>query len=308
MPLPVIRAESDASSSTESLALRIAGFTIRLTSRDPSLRIGIEGAARRFVLSPADALAATADAALEAHWADLSAETGETLFDSGGVWQLYRGQDGGERFRLFTAEHSDPYRVAIFDESFRHGDVLLDRAVYGSSEEVVHPLEYPLDELLMVHLLAQGAGVEMHSCAVADEQGRGHLFVGVSGAGKTTTARIFERSHRGARVLSDDRNVLRDENGTIVVHGTPWHGEAELSEPSQAPLHRVYLLEQAPLNELVPCSAADAVTRLFTCTFPLFYRAESIDYTLAFLESLAQRVEVVRLRFRPDETMLDAVL
>jgi hypothetical protein len=305
----MIHAQPGETASTATLALRIAGFTIGLVSHDPALRIGIEGAARRFVLSPAEASLTATDVELETRWADLSTETGETLFDSGGVWQLYRGSNGRQRFRLFTAEQPHhPYRVAEFDETFRRGLVLLDRTAYGHSEEVVFPLEYPLDELLMVHLLAQGKGVEMHSCAVADEHGRGHLFVGVSGAGKTTTARIFERSRPGARVLSDDRNVLRDEDGSIVVHGTPWHGEAELSEPSQAPLYRVYLLEQAPVNELVPCSVPEAVTRLFTCTFPLFYRAESIDYTLAFLESLARRVDVVRLRFRPDETMLDAVL
>ena len=70
------------------------------------------------------------------------------------------------------------------------------------------PLEYPLDELLLQGLLARGRGAEIHACGIADGSGRGLLFVGQSGAGKTTMARLWE-GERGITVLSDDRIILR---------------------------------------------------------------------------------------------------
>ncbi len=170
----------------------------------------------------------------------------------------------------------------------------------------MHPLEYPLDEVLIANLLARGRGVELHSCGIVDRDGRGHLFAGVSGAGKTTTARLWGDTASG--VLSDDRVIIRERDGAMWMFGTPWHGEAELSMPGGVPLTGVYLLTQAETNELRELQPAEAVARMFRCTFPLFHDAAALDFTLSFLERIAGRVPVRELRFTRDRAAVDLVL
>src|SRR5207237_1133299 len=72
----------------------------------------------------------------------------------------------------------------------------------------VSPLEYPLDELLITNWLSCGRGVEVHACGLVDRESGGHLFLGHSGAGKSTTTLLWKKL-RDVRVLSDDRIILR---------------------------------------------------------------------------------------------------
>jgi hypothetical protein len=78
--------------------------------------------------------------------------------------------------------------------------------------------------------------------------------------------------------------------------------------PGGAPLSGVYLLTQAETNELRPLHPAEAVARLFRCTFPLFHDAGALDFTLSFMERIAASVPVRELRFTRDRSVVDLVL
>lgn len=223
------------------------------------------------------------------------------LFDSDAVWRLYRE---GAQFRIECSSEAfgdGPYKTAIFDETFTRGTIFMEPHVAH-----LNPLDYPLDEVLIANLLGRGRGVELHSCGVIDAQGRGHLFVGVSGAGKTTTARLWEGAASG--IVSDDRVIVRERDGAMWMFGTPWHGEAELSMPEGVPLAGVYLLVQSEANALRALDPAEAVARLFRCAFPLFYDGESLDFTLSFLARLVASVPVRELQFIRDRSVVDLVL
>lgn len=223
------------------------------------------------------------------------------LFDSDSVWRLYR-EGAGFRIECRSEAFGDgPYKTAIFDETFTRGTIFMEPHVAH-----LNPLDYPLDEVLVANLLGRGRGVELHSCGVIDGQGRGHLFVGVSGAGKTTTARLWEGAASG--IVSDDRVIVRERDGAMWMFGTPWHGEAELSMPGGVPLAGVYLLVQSEANALRALGAAEAVARLFRCAFPLFYDGEALDFTLSFLARLAASVPVRELQFVRDRSVVDLVL
>ena len=170
---------------------------------------------------------------------------------------------------------------------------------------LVDPLEYPLDELLVISLLGQGRGVEIHGCGVADGS-NGYLFVGQSGAGKTTIARLWQ-AEPGAVILSDDRVVLRSEADGIWMYGTPWHGEEPLASPGRVRLAGVFFLKHHDRHEMASVTRVDGVTRLFASSFPPFHDAHALDFTLAFIDSIVARVPCFELRFTPDATVLDLV-
>lgn len=229
---------------------------------------------------------------------------GEGLFDSGGPWRLYRHHDGFLfRFHSATLE-SSPYKTALFNHDFSRGHVTLHRPFFADASSV-DPLEYPLDELLVISLLGQGRGVEIHGCGVVDGS-NGYLFVGQSGAGKTTIARLWQ-AEPGAVVLSDDRVVLRSAADGLWMYGTPWHGEEPLASPGRVRLAGVFFLKHHDRHEMASVARLDAVARFFAASFPPFHDAHALDFTLAFIDSVVTRIPCFELRFAPDATVLDLV-
>ena len=281
--------------------LRIAELTIALQPRDASLTWEWDAPTQRFLIPPT-APATAADVDIEVAVGTPAGSSGELLFESGAVWRLLREGDG---YRIECSSEglaAGPYKVARFDDTFTRGEVTLLPMI---AERRLSPIEYPLDEVLIANLLGRGRGVELHSCGVVDRDGRGHLFAGVSGAGKTTTARLWQGAAKG--IVSDDRVIVREREGVPWMYGTPWHGEAELSAPLAAPLAGIYLLEQSTANEMREIPRAAAVARLFRCTFPAFWDPAALEFTLSFLERLAAAVPVRELAFTPDPSVLDLV-
>jgi len=283
--------------------LNIADFTISIFSNDAGLKLEIEGITKKFLGGRAEP-----DVRIQARWGDLMEKRGgEKIFDSGVPWQLYYDEGLSYRFHFTSPTLGPvPYKVASFDREFTSGEVFLHHPYFPLGQPL-YPLEYPLDELLLVNLLAQGRGVDVHACGASDSKGNGHLFVGRSGAGKTTLARLWQ-NQSGITILSDDRIILRPRGTALWMYGTPWHGEAELASPGRAPLTRVYFLTKGIKNELVPLSKSEAAIRLFACSFPPYYSREGLDFTLSFLEEVVKNIPCYELRFLPDKRAVEFIL
>src|SRR5262249_61420120 len=133
-----------------------------------------------------------------------------------------------------------------------------------------YPLQYPLDEVLMVHALAQGKGVEIHGCGLLDSSGRAYVFAGQSGAGKSTLARLVV-DHPGVTLLSDERIVLRTDRDRIRVFGTPWQGDGHHSSPLSGDLAAVFFLTKCATHLVTPPGGQRAPARLFPSPFLPFH-------------------------------------
>jgi hypothetical protein len=229
----------------------------------------------------------------------------EPSFVSGGVWSAYMGDSGTRFYFSSPAVGTAPYKAAWFDPAFERGHVVLNRSVVPSHSSVF-PLEYPLDELLMIHRLALGDGIEVHALGLADEDGSGYLFLGHSGAGKSTTARLW-MAQPGVKLLSDDRIILRKHDDQYWMYGTPWHGDAGVASPGRAPLSAIFLLEQAPVNELAPVSAVTAGAEMFARAFVPHYLESGIHFSLDFLEQITRAVPCFVLRFTPTPEAVETV-
>ena len=67
-------------------------------------------------------------------------------------------------------------------------------------------------------------------------------------------------------------------------------------------------LRQSKENKLLPQRPAQAVGKLFTCSFPPFYNPEALDYTLGFFEEVVRAVPCFELRFLRDEKIIDVLI
>jgi hypothetical protein len=283
--------------------LSIGGVTFRVVSDDRRLASTPDGALGCFCVDHG-----RADVDIRARWTDTPVECGgDLLFDSGGAWRLLRS--AGEFLFTFRSsmDGSVPYKTARLDPTFTAADVQLSRRHFDpQSCAAVYPLEYPLDELLMIHLLSQGRGVEVHGCGLLDSTGRGYVFAGQSGAGKSTLARLW-LDQPGVTVLSDERVVLRTDRERITVHGTPWHGDAMLVSPLGGELAGVFLLNHSASHALAPTGGSRAAARLLACSFLPFHNAAAVDRTAGALEHVIRNVPCYDLWFAPDRSVIDVV-
>jgi hypothetical protein len=281
--------------------LRVAGFTVELTCSEPDVILAPSPAAAHFTIEPA-----SPDVRLRVTTRPVSNDdAGDRLFDSGGPWQLFRHGDG-YLFRFSSPSLGPaPYKCARLSPDFRSGDIWLNRA-YLTAGHPVDPLEYPLDELLIIHLLAQGHGIEVHACGLVDAAGVGYLFVGQSGAGKTTIARLW-LDEPGTVILSDDRVVLRADADGLWMYGTPWHGEEPLASPQRARLVHLFFLRHHMRQTIAPVSRPDAAARLFAASFPPFHSAPALEFTLGFIERVVGSVGCHELGFTPTASVRDFV-
>ncbi len=235
----------------------------------------------------------------------LDIDLGQKVFDSEGSWQLYKN---GERNIIHVSSKDvDPpvVMVAVFNSDYTSGDVYLSLPDTPDGR-VSYPLIYPLEELMMVNLLAQGRGVIIHSCGVSLE-GKGMLFSGVSGAGKSTLANLW-KDRENAHLLSDDRIIIRNIDGRIWMFGTPWHGDAKVASPEGVPLEGIFIIKHSPENYASPLKASDAASALFVRCFPTFWNPSGIAYTLGLLGEIAEQVKCYELGFVPDQSILDFVI
>ena len=292
--------------------MNAAPFDTFLSVGDIALRVVSDD--RRLASPPGGSLGlffadhGRADVEIRARWTDTPVECdGRLRFDSGGAWQLL--ESDGEFLFTFRSSIGGPfpYKIARFDPHFTAGDVQVYRPHFDRHPSAAaYPLQYPLDELVMIHLLAQGKGVEIHACGLLDTSGRAYLFVGQSGAGKSTMARLWV-DRPGVTMLSDERVVLRTDRNPIVVYGTPWQGDAHMASPQSAPLAALFFLNRGSTHRIVPARGSQAAARLFSCAFLPFHNAEAIGRTMTAVEQVIRDTPCYELWFAPDPSVVDVV-
>jgi hypothetical protein len=228
-------------------------------------------------------------------------------FNSLALWTLFH-EDADFVFDFTSPLLSPhPYKRLRVSGDFCVGEILLNSKVLKPYRPIC-PLEYPADELLITNYLAHhGFGVEVHGCGLVDQKTGGHLFLGHSGAGKSTTARLWQLC-RHAEILSDDRIILRLQDGELWMYGTPWHGEAALASPRKAKLNRIFVLQQGVENRIVPLSNARAVGELFARCFPPFHSVTGLDRTIEFLNRMVETVPCYEFSFIPEVSAIQTVL
>jgi len=299
LEIPPSEAELSAPSR---LAAQIGGISLGLTAESPDLDLVSDVSLQNFLVDSPHC-----DMEFSVFWRDeLEGIAGDLLFDSEGLWQLF---SDSENYRFqFKADHlgKQPYKQVYAARDFMRGRIELRRP-YFPPGRAVNALEYPLDELLWIHRLARGEGVEVHACGVVTPDGCGLLLAGHSGAGKSTSARLWARLP-GARVLSDDRIILRRENGRVRMYGTPWHGDAGVAEAAACPLNSILVLAQADSNTLRRLSPAVASAELFARSFVPHHSPDGISFVLGFFERLTREIPCFEFGFVPDFTAVEALL
>lgn len=304
------------------VAFSVGGVSVQVTGAN-DCDVGLVSS-----LVPFQAETSSPDISIRVKWAaELSPGSGRLLFDSGSVWRVHDDESGLEFDFCVSALGMRPYKKLRVDARLRFATLEMSKAAFAGFFHSAEPLEYPLDELLIMHRLTQERAIELHGVGIVGPDGANNLFVGHSGAGKSTTARLWTALH-SVEILSDDRIIVREDKvredpvrdskvrkdaareaaTQIFMYGTPWHGEAHFALPGRAPLQRILVLEHGRGNVLTRLSPSQAVAELFARSFVPFHRHEYIDSALAFLQHVAGSVPCYRYSFEPDQRAVERIL
>jgi hypothetical protein len=194
---------------------------------------------------------------------------------------------------LWTIERGD-FRAEC-DLQKRTGLVLQSRNPYSIDTvlRILHSL-----------VLAEQGGFLLHA-ASAIVGGRGFLFAGVSGAGKTTLARFAPPN---AIVLTDEISYVRREGEGYRAYGTPFAGElARVGENVSAPLAALYLLAKGPVNRIEPIDPMAAARALMRHTLFFAHDNELVRKVFDSVITFVSRVNTARLIFAPNERVWDLI-
>jgi hypothetical protein len=176
----------------------------------------------------------------------------------------------------------------------------------GRIAQTINP--YSLDSVLrIVHtlLLARKGGFLIHASS-AIRNGRAFLFSGVSGAGKTTMARLAPPD---ATLLTDEISYVIPRDDRYLAVGTPFFGElARVGENLRAPIECVYLLAKGTENKIEPIAGADAVRGLLGNILFFARDPEFVKLVFDAAFDFVSRVPVRRLTFVPDARVWELMI
>jgi hypothetical protein len=173
--------------------------------------------------------------------------------------------------------------------------------IMDSSSAVVDPMSYPVDGLILYYLTALKGDIFIHGSGVS-HKGRGYLFTGRSGRGKTTIAGIFNGS--GSEVVHDDRLVIRQNDRGVFMYNTPVY---ENEKYRKTGLSSIYIIDHGKTNESRSLSPSDAVSSVMANCIQHHWDSGLINNLAGSIIQLIDRVKVKRLKFVPDSTLVSFI-
>jgi hypothetical protein len=146
----------------------------------------------------------------------------------------------------------------------------------------------------VAQLLATRNGCYLHAAGVILD-GHGLLFVGHSGAGKSTTTLMLKDQ---VEILCDDRIIVRRWPDGFKIHGTWSHGDVPDVSPNSAPLKAIFFLEKSMENRLEPLVKREAILRrALACLIRPFGTREWWERSLDLVQQITREVPCYLMHF-----------
>lgn len=192
-----------------------------------------------------------------------------------------------------------PERNAVlkFSLTSREWDLWID-----GTEATIDPFEYPLDGLILYYLTAIQGDIMIHASGV-NNAGHGYIFSGISGKGKSTIAMLWDKC--GAKVIHDDRLIIRNTGNSYRMYNTPVYNN---DTPADSPLNKIFVIDHGLENRIVRVKGALAVSLVMANCIQHNWGSDIIARLLGSISIMCGKIPVARLSFKPDQSIIDHIL
>ena len=292
----------------KTIHLSIANLHFNISSQNLPVVTDYDASYKEFLATPVDPSADSVDISLRAKEDMPSITHCAKIFETPESW--YMLSDTTDKYIVFQAADNsdpDPEWTARIDSDLQHIEVFCKKkGLTGSSNElgIANPVRYPLDQILLIHCLV-GKGILIHAAGIVVE-GKGCLFAGPSGAGKTTISDLYQNMSQNT-ILSDDRMVIRKPGHDFLMYGTPWPGEAGIAVNKSAALHGIFFLKHGNENHIKELSLHGFLDNFFKVASLPLYDEKDLQKSIDFCEDLLQGIKAYELNFRPGPEIIDTI-
>jgi len=212
-------------------------------------------------------------------------------------WSVWKNRSDLYIKTIFPLSSSEKNGRLKYSLTSREWDLWIDYA-----GEETDPFEYPMDGLILYYLTVIHGDIMIHASGVNNE-GRGYLFSGVSGKGKSTMAKLWDKS--GAKVIHDDRLILRKSANGYRMYNTPVYSN---DVPNDSPLNKIFIIDHGIENKLVPVRGAVAVSLVMANCIQHNWGPDIIARLLGSVSIMCGTIPTARLHFKPDRNIIDLIL
>ena len=162
---------------------------------------------------------------------------------------------------------------------------------------------FQVNTSLMIQYTFATAGLStllLHA-SVTRYEGRGNLFFGVSGTGKSTHSRLWHEYVPGSDLMNDDNPIIRFEEDRCLVYGSPWSGKTLCYRNVVAPVNALVRLEQYPENRIERLAPLQAYASVIAAVSTIRWNHDTMSLLVPTIERVAMTVPCFHLKCRPDE-------
>lgn len=286
-----------------SIPISIADILIELTSPLSAAELGIEER-----LGPFYAVGASGKplARVALRWEESEsapAPSGDLIYDPGSIWKMHRAGDQFFAAMTYGSDGSAPQARSVLRANSVWNDLTLTEQRSGAAWQSL--LDIGAGELILRTAILFTGGLVFHSSGL-DDNGKGIVFIGHAGAGKSTQAGLWSQVP-GVVAMNDDRIAVRTNAGGAICCGTPWGGTANIARNHRAPLSALILLEHGSENDIQRLTPSASAPLLLARAFLPYWDRALMQRAMANLNALLAHVPVYRLRCRPEPEVVSLV-
>jgi len=169
---------------------------------------------------------------------------------------------------------------------------------YSYVEFTPHKEEYEHYDLQWMMYPFEGrmlykGGIVLHGAAV-ECNGKGIIFTGISGAGKSTQAHLWQK-YKDALIINGDCPSIKMVDGLPIVYGTPWCGTAGESINRKVRLCAVVLVKQGEKNTLKEFKGQAAFVMILTNVLRSNFDESALDLSCENLKNIMEHIRVFEI-------------
>ena len=210
-------------------------------------------------------------------------------------FDVYRQDDGAYQI-LTTNEYGTPC-------AFMQGDAQNSKftiTTRGNENDIAFGLN---NTIMVIYTLctAPHKTLLMHS-AVVENGGKGYMFLGASGQGKSTHCNKWVEFIPGSTLINDDNPVIRiADDGTPTVYGSPWSGKRPIYMNVHYPIGGMAAIEQDKVNGILKENIPTAFGIMLCSCSTLKFDKKVHIFICSTISKVLEKVAVHTLYCRPDE-------
>ena len=165
--------------------------------------------------------------------------------------------------------------------------------------------EYVLTGMRFLEAALTHKMLSLHASAL-EVDGEAIIFSAPSQTGKSTHARLWLRHIDKAAIINDDKPLLFEKDGQIMVTGSPWSGKDTLNTNKTVPLKAIIFLDQDHTNTV---SSLTKEEKLWHLMRNIHRPGDEMlwDHLFALLEKIITRTPIHYYRCTKDKTAVSTL-